>query len=684
MDTTPAPTHPRGPSIRQQRPTTQQQSAGAPRGPQPNLRGVPRNDFVPPPKGATKDQPADGQQGPRASRPPVRGRGGSAGRGSRPRTPSNQGRTPKGPPTGSEAAPEAAPVVEQGQGEPVEGSLQGSPASQGSQAASLSYQEARPYRKKTKNRNTGWRKELPGILSRGMKSEYLSYSSTRVPLEGSERTKMKQKVLNYLAENLKEWSRQREDDPLGFGPYLARIFFQVNGVEAPSLNTEQFWITPRSYYHWRLIQLDQIGQVEHLRGAPHQIGQPRRPSAQTLVGHSVNYSQALAAAKSSAYEWGRAGVEDEAARRPAMEADRLLVRLRSGYAQTLEIEGLSMEAASHPHPLAGLPQAFQDSAELVPEEPLPVTPVAAQEAPPNPAAPVAAEARQTPAAPVAAETHQAPAASVAAETHQAPAASVAAAACPAQGLPAVAEAGPRLAAPGTSKQPASQPKKEGWQTVGKKRPNKRRMLEQPTFDKSKNWAPDMLRDEPGRVRAIQTMIKEARRLKFTTCPRLFEVLKACYPGNGDDYYRRWANGIFCSLQTHMSMCSCRPSVAVPIGLPDGLENFLPPVEDYTQAQEFMRSYDLREAEKMKVLWVLVWLQHCEQQAWYGRRARYLVDPVSQTEIRLTQMFVDSGVLQISLDAVCMRVAYENQALVGMELDKASSELPQLHRDLAVA
>ena len=48
------------------------------------------------------------------------------------------------------------------------------------------------------------------------------------------------------------------------------------------------------------------------------------------------------------------------------------------------------------------------------------------------------------------------------------------------------------------------------------------------------------------------------------------------------------------------------------------------------------------------------------------------------------MFVDSGVLQISLDAVCMRVAYENQALVGMELDKASSKLPQLHRDLAVA
>ena len=150
----------------------------------------------------------------------MKGQGRSAGHGTRPRTPSNQGRTPKGPPTGSEAALEAAPVVEQGQGEPVEDSLQGSPASQGSQAASLSYQEARPYRKKAKNRNTGWRKELPGILSRGMKSEYLQ------SLEGRERTEMKQKVLDYLAENLKEWSRQREDDPLGFGPYLAGSSFR--------------------------------------------------------------------------------------------------------------------------------------------------------------------------------------------------------------------------------------------------------------------------------------------------------------------------------------------------------------------------------------------------------------------------------------------------------------------------
>ena len=162
------------------------------------------------------------------------------------------------------------------------------------------------------------------------------------------------------------------------------------------------------------------------------------------------------------------------------------------------------------------------------------------------------------------------------------------------------------------------------------------------------------------------------------------MLKACYPGKEDDYYRRWANGIFCSLQAHILMCSCRPSVAVPMVLPDGLENFLLPDEDYTQAQEFMRSYDLREAERMKVLRVLVWLQHCEQQVRYGRRARYFVDPVSQMEIRLAQMFVDSGALQISLDAVCMRVTYENQALVGMELDKASSTLPQLHRDLAAA
>ena len=167
-------------------------------------------------------------------------------------------------------------------------------------------------------------------------------------------------------------------------------------------------------------------------------------------------------------------------------------------------------------------------------------------------------------------------------------------------------------------------------------------------------------------------------------PRLFEVLKAVYPGKDDAYYQRWSNGIFCSLQAHITMCSCRPSMAVPIVLPASLENFLPPIEDYMQAQEFMQSFDLREAEKMGVLRVLVWLQHCEQQARYGRWARYFVDPVSQTKIHLTQMFVDSGALQITLDTVVMRASFENQALVGDELDKASSTLPQLQRDLVVA
>ena len=246
----------------------------------------------------------------------------------------------------------------------------------------------------------------------------------------------------------------------------------------------------------------------------------------------------------------------------------------------------------------------------------------AQVTPPGQAAPVAAEACQTPAAPVAAAAHPAPAAPVAAK------------ACPAP------------ATPGTSGKPLSQQKKGGWKVAGEKRPNKRRKLKQPTFEESKNWVPDVLLDEPGRVHAIQTMINEAQRLKYAVCPRLFGVLKATYPGKGDDYYRRWSNGIFCSLQAHIMTSCCRPSVAVPMVLPPGLEDLLLPEEDYTQAQYFMQSFDLREAEKMKVLRVLVWLQHCEQQTRYGRQARYFVDPVSQTEIRLTQMFVDSGALQI--------------------------------------
>ena len=50
--------------------------------------------------------------------------------------------------------------------------------------------------------------------------------------------------------------------------------------------------------------------------------------------------------------------------------------------------------------------------------------------------------------------------------------------------------------------------------------------------------PDVLWEEPGRVRAIQTMIDEARRLKYAICSRLYDVLRATYPGKKEDYYKR--------------------------------------------------------------------------------------------------------------------------------------------------
>ena len=120
------------------------------------------------------------------------------------------------------------------------------------------------------------------------------------------------------------------------------------------------------------------------------------------------------------------------------------------------------------------------------------------------------------------------------------------------------------------------------------------------LEECRNWAPEVLHDEPGQEHAIKTMIDEARWLKFTNCPLLLKVLQAAYPGKREDYYRRWSNGIFCSLQAHILMSSCRPSVAVPMVLPPNLENFLLPEEDYTQAKDFMENFDLSENKKMTV------------------------------------------------------------------------------------
>ena len=209
---------------------------------------------------------------------------------------------------------------------------------------------------------------------------------------------MKQRVEDHLAENLKDWHWKREEDPLGFGPYLADyladVFKRLNNVEAPGLCTEYLWITTGSYYHWRLVMDGKVDQVEHLWDVPLPKGlPPRRPSAQALEGHRVNYSLALVGAKSSDSEWERAGVKDEASRHKALDTDHQLVWLQSGFAQMIEIEGQSTEPASHTCPLMALPQPFQDSA---------ATPVVAQASPPDqgaPAAPVAVTATPAPAVP---------------------------------------------------------------------------------------------------------------------------------------------------------------------------------------------------------------------------------------------------------------------------------------------
>ena len=50
------------------------------------------------------------------------------------------------------------------------------------------------------------------MLSRGMKSDDYMQS-----LEATQRTEMKERVLDHLGDNLAEWYRQHKDDPLWFG-----------------------------------------------------------------------------------------------------------------------------------------------------------------------------------------------------------------------------------------------------------------------------------------------------------------------------------------------------------------------------------------------------------------------------------------------------------------------------------
>ena len=89
---------------------------------------------------------------------------------------------------------------------------------------------------------------------------------------------MKAQFYDFLVQHHREWKTIRENDPLGYLPYMEAQFERVTGLKLVGLGAYTSWIKAGSYYHWVVARQGQLGQCPDLAG----IAPPRGPMAPPL------------------------------------------------------------------------------------------------------------------------------------------------------------------------------------------------------------------------------------------------------------------------------------------------------------------------------------------------------------------------------------------------------------------
>ena len=79
---------------------------------------------------------------------------------------------------------------------------------------------------------------------------------------------LKAKFFEFLIDHHSEWKSIRNNDPLGYLPYMETQFERVTGYQLVGLGACMEWIHARSYYHWAIAQQGQLGRCPHLAGVP--------------------------------------------------------------------------------------------------------------------------------------------------------------------------------------------------------------------------------------------------------------------------------------------------------------------------------------------------------------------------------------------------------------------------------
>ena len=152
---------------------------------------------------------------------------------------------------------------------------------------------------------SGWKRDLIHMVG-------CFYASQITPLNSREWNNDWDKFIQVMDDRKdSEWLDIKELTPLQYMPYVARCFQEITGHYLKGLNKHTRWIRARSYYHWKVAELNQLKHCPHLQGLPvplrpmehpselQQPQKPNKPRATAMGASGCNRAKGPSTSRSS-------------------------------------------------------------------------------------------------------------------------------------------------------------------------------------------------------------------------------------------------------------------------------------------------------------------------------------------------------------------------------------------------
>ena len=130
-----------------------------------------------------------------------------------------------------------------------------------SQSAKQRAPDWNPLAKLSTHRSGGWKKDLDCYMGAYFRLNYPHEPTSKWP-------ELKAKFFEFLVGHHSEWKSIRNNDPLGYLPYMETHFERVTGYKLVGLGACTEWIRAGTYYHWVIAQQGQLGRCPRLTGVP--------------------------------------------------------------------------------------------------------------------------------------------------------------------------------------------------------------------------------------------------------------------------------------------------------------------------------------------------------------------------------------------------------------------------------